>query len=276
MEKDMVIRVPQRTNPMDTTYIIYSEKNNKIDTKLIPLVSEKNNNSFKVVSTACFSGLDYAIGKVENPNRLVYYLKKSFVKPDLTEKEIFDYIQICKKYKVLPRYINKYMVENLCPVIRFKEPNKSLLYIYLCALRMLQEYPSFPKVLMLLVNQYKLDFHVAWCIASEHCVSSTGHNFISIYPTYGVLNLSTKFIPLYWIYGFKKYMSNPDKYDSRRFTDNPTSTFFNTCYTIEKILLSSLKIKISDILNKDISEIINYTTESEIINFLKNLNITYK
>lgn len=280
MKKNMIIDIAYIHNNQNVTYAIYSEKGKKIDIKQISSILDKTNkNSYKLNHAACFSGLVDAIKYVKNPNRLVYFLNKSEITSNLNMTEISNYIKLCKKYQILPKYINKYMIENYCPIIKYEEPNKSLLYIYLCALRMLQEYPAFPKVLVLLVNKYKLDFHVAWEVASMYYVSNTGHNFVSYYSTYyNKLNLSDLFISIRWICGFKKYMIDPDKYDKNRFVNistNSHSAAFNASYLINGLYDTNLKIKVSDILNKDISKIIECKNDTELKEYFKNLNITY-
>ena len=212
-----------RSNEYDVNYILYVDKVKGTKIYRNPILTHngaKNNNR------SCFGSLGYQLDDKANPkyNRLIYILKSKkkpsveHIIPSLDIRKA--YVDLCVKYKTLPDCIKLENIKLNKYVIKLDDKNltPSLLYIYLCSLRMIQECPIFVKDMVNLVHKHNISFYLAWGIASKLGTSNTAHNVAYFGSTGGITpkDISRIFVNIKKCRGLMKYLQNPCKYDTKK------------------------------------------------------------
>ena len=167
-----------KSNHNSVTYYLYKQKES------LTTIPKHVDKFYQNQNTACFSGLsDTLRNKDDRYNRILYeqYKKQGNNVPLSSPKEIEAWIKLCQKYKVLP----KNLIVDI-PNFRYVIPlNKNMdiniLFIYLTALRMIQESPGFVTNMLSLNRKTKLNFFVAWLLCSKVSMQNSNHNIVSPY-----------------------------------------------------------------------------------------------
>jgi len=212
-----------RNNSYDVNYILYIDKDKGTKIYEDPI---KTHSGEKNTNHACFGRLGYMLSNKANPkyNRLIYILKSkrkpavSNTIPSLNIRK--SYVDLCIKYKTLPSYIELSNIKLNKYVIKLDDKNltPSLLYIYLCSLRMIQECPLFVKNMVNLVHKHNISFYLAWGISSKLSTSNTAHNLAYFGSSGGITsnNLNHVHINIKKCRGLARYLQNPRKYDTKK------------------------------------------------------------
>lgn len=174
-DDDLKSLVPGKDLGYAIAYRLYKSDNDKIE---IP------DNTYKTISadtkavthSVCFADIGRFMS--ENPNRLLLHLGR--IRDVLSKNDVLKFFDICKKHNALPEYINEECVDKKGAVIRLdSKVSPSLLYVYLCVLRMAEEQPGFTTN-MLKLYEMGLPFSICWVIASAVSISNSWHNIVSI------------------------------------------------------------------------------------------------
>lgn len=136
-----------------------------------------------------------------------------------TKQQATRWIELAKSVGLLPYYIQLQDIENGF-VLKFgylhSEVPPSLIYIYLSMLRHLNEYPGLVRAVLYLVDECKLDVHVAMVFASVVMCSNAGHNFVEYYDYVSLGDIGSIRVPLRMAIAVKRFIDNPVKYDDRK------------------------------------------------------------
>lgn len=175
---------------------------------------EGNSNSYKITyyvndkktaNAACFANLPSQLDKLKDTTTIVKY--QPACHKDLTNEEIARWISLNIEYKTLPADI-QHTQEGYA--INATDKHYSLLYVYLCMLRFMEDDHKIVKGTILLVDKYKVDFYVAFTIASKLLTHNSGHHFFYMNASWGVkLNVNNTFVPIRWVIGLQRLVNHP-------------------------------------------------------------------
>jgi hypothetical protein len=168
----------------------------------IPDYSALNYHIFKNNGKACYSGLfrKYESEKIsEDSNWMTsVYMAKPATGADGTEfseKHIVRWVELCKKYKLLPKEpFFKYSMKResvwnknknvshikLISTVYIDGVFQPTLYMWLDNFRHLREDQGFVMATMYLHDELGIDFYVSYIIASYFNISNTGHHSLKI------------------------------------------------------------------------------------------------
>lgn len=140
----------------------------------------------KVIDDAvCFSSIRYSIDK--KYNALVYTLTNinltdmSF----LSTKEVRRWLKLCKRYGFIGNDVSiKFGVKHPYVVIRFDNYTKNQLYVYLCSIRYLVEWPHYVRAVLTLYDA-GLPFYSAFVAASRLVIDNSVHHILTVLRHYG-------------------------------------------------------------------------------------------
>lgn len=210
----------------------------------------------------CFSGLMRCYRKaVEKPNRLLYIMPDDNGNIKLTLKEKREFAKLSRKHGLLPKYfkyewIGKDRVSKI--VLDLKDLPMSLIYAYLCNFRYIREDPGFVRALVYLVNTRKMNFYVAYVLASRICLSHGGHAVIEPIRPYmdktgDPNNISLNVSRMVALY---RYLRNPKKYDKRTLDTTGEWADYNCQISITSACRLHLETKSTNAFNNKLTEII--------------------
>lgn len=138
------------------------------------------------------------------PDRFLYRaFFDTHPKIKVTPEEIARWVDICKKYKFMPKGTGKAFITKGYFVVNIGIVSATLLYLYLVMARYLQEEPYFVKTVLYLLDE-GIDIYIALTVASYFTASNRGHNVINMNKLYA-LNEQTV--------GCKKVNLNEQKFD---------------------------------------------------------------
>jgi hypothetical protein len=168
----------------------------------IPDYSALNYHIFKNNGKACYSSLflKYTSEKVSKDSNWMtsVYMAKPAIGADGTEfseKHIVRWVELCKKYKLLPKEpFFKYSMERVPVCKKDKNINhiklistvyidgvfQPTLYMWLDNFRHLREDQGFVMAALYLHDELGIDFYVSYIIASYFNISNTGHHSLKI------------------------------------------------------------------------------------------------
>lgn len=189
--------------------------------------------SAQKVESSCFRFLSTI---QSNCNRVAYLPKLNRTKV-LTNKQRYRWIELSKDWKMLPPYVQpKHMEETFVLDVNI---SPSLLYLYLCQLRHMEEFPDIVRITIYLVD-LGVDPYLALCAASKIGCSNGGHNYFSFYG-YGSENGDST-INVLLALALKWFANNPTKYDKRQCEQgmmfNCSSTITNIIGSLHPILVA--------------------------------------
>jgi hypothetical protein len=172
----------------------------------------------------CFSGL---VGKIRNrkkkPNRLLYHMEDDkSIGPKLTLKEKREFVKISRKHGLLPSYVKYEWIgkEKMKLVLDITDLSPSLLYAYLCNFRYIREDPGFVRAVVYLINDKKMDFHIAYALCHRICLTFSAHTVLDYISQYMEETDPNKIeIDVKYMAAIYRYLKDPKKYDKRSVYD---------------------------------------------------------
>lgn len=117
------------------------------------------------------------------PNRIRFFCnrrKHSSENVHLSIDEVTLWVELCKQNKIMPDNVGENFIENDIYDINFEDISLNMKYIYLCAARYVQEEPYFVRGVMHLVQDLKLGFFTAFCVASYYQMTNASHHIIPV------------------------------------------------------------------------------------------------
>jgi hypothetical protein len=148
----------------------------------------------KRTDQACFSNFRdcYAAylkrAKVK-PNRIRFFCepnKHSASATHLSKEEIKRWIKVCKKNNLMPSNVDKNFINNGIYDIHFEGLSMEMCYVYLCAGRYVQEEPFFVRGVLHLIDDHKIGFFTAFCLASYYQTTNSGHHILPLSRDYKI------------------------------------------------------------------------------------------
>jgi len=234
----------------NVSYYLYAEDGDGI---VIYDVNElkKNRPVQANINTICFANLrsdanSFNKKNKKKANRLMYVIsqnpKTGRYLSGLVDEESIAWLNLAKDNKALPEYITEEAIIKATPVIKLVDTMPSLLYVYLCSIRLLNENAGFVRIMLRLTSKYEMNFCAAWVVASKIIISNYGHNIINIARHYGYKekdDISNIEVPTATISCLYHYLENPAKYDNRSLEKflygSAVSTRYNACDIINSI-----------------------------------------
>jgi len=240
-------------------YYLYYEDSDDIDPNYKPKEEIKNSNSI------CFANLLYEIKKY-GVNRIRYSIKDKF-RHNLTDEEKLEWTKIAKRNLALPDYVTEESVLKNEPVLKIVDISPSLLYVYLSSLRVMKENPWFVRAMIYMVSGCRMDFCLAWVIASKLIITNSWHNIVQVgINQYEPKSEQTK-INISSVIGLKRYLANPSKYDKRKLT----SDRFNCHNTISSICKLERYMDMNEIPNSNLTKAIRSKTDKTALKYINNI-----
>lgn len=262
--KDLIVdpKILKRQNgypDFSVTYYLYEEDEKEPKGKVrITENPKKEKNVLEYANCACFASVHYGLQNCKHLNRLAY--KPTPIPKFLTNDDILKrWVELAVKWKYLPAYVKPEHVEKTF-VLKLEGLSLSLLYIYLCTLRNLYEFPDWVRIAVYLVDDRKVNFHAAMVIASKFACGNSNHNYISL--SSSSYDNDTKRLPIKWITGLQRYLADPKKYDNRK--DIHTGGGFLGQESIRQACSSSMHVKFEKIRNQHVIKAINSQDDDEI------------
>jgi len=264
---------PESNKSHVVKYYIYHEDGDNVTESLDPTKNfvnvHRNNNSI------CFASLLSEIKQYKKTgqdiNRIMYFIQDRSYKDKLDEQEKTDWITIAKQSGVLPEYVTNEMVLSGRPVIKLVDINPSLLYVYLSALRVIQENQSFVRAMLYLVAVYRMNFSAAWALSSRLVITNSWHNIIELGRSYGqksTNDINDITVPLHLIIGMHRYLKEPTKHDKRDLISK-NSYPYKVHDTISRLCTIQKNIIAGDLFQQSVIDAINSDTDMEAKKYLK-------
>ena len=236
----------------------------------------------------CFSDLLQMLGDNKKHNKVYYKMEedgKQSVK--LTNIEKHEWIELCVKYKTMPKYITKDDIDKKIMVIDIDDENitPSLIFIYLCCFRYFREDTGFIRAIVYLVSKCKMNYYAAFVFASRACLNYGLHHILNTVRNYSEkVDVDKIKVPLNVIIGLSRIVNDPKKYDERGPRDYKSGGGFNQFRCADNIHnISKIKYNCSlqDLFDKNILKAIisssDKTSQKYIDTFLSYKdNIVYK
>lgn len=215
-----ISKIKQEAEPSSYMVEYYVYKNNGNYSVYITEEDVKNKKYKKNTTKCCFSQLSTLLTAFSNehkewPNRLLFlcdFKKHGISKYHTTYEEMCWWITTCKKYKLLPDYINYEFAKTGNFILKIDTLDLNTIYIYLTVARYLQEEPCFVKAIKYLVDDKGMNFYTAFIVGSRCCIGNTGHHIIPVgrkYPPSGNHN-NINFIASYdlkYVIRLKKFLN---------------------------------------------------------------------
>lgn len=254
-------------------YYIYHE--NGYGTRSSKNPQKDFTNAHKNNNTICFAGLLGELKsdakKKNNVNRIMYFIQDKSYKDKLDDQEKVDWVTIARRGNILPNYVTEEMVLEGNPVIKLTDISPSLLYVYLSALRVVQENQSFVRAMLYLVAVYRMNFSAAWALASRLVITNSWHNIIELGRRYGQKNtddINNIDVPLNLVIGLNRYLKDPGRYDKRDLISN-NSYPYKVHSTISKLCNIGQHIIAGDLFQQPVIDAINSDNDEDAREHLK-------
>jgi len=133
--------------------------------------------------------------------------------PELTDKEKEDWMSLSLEYKMLPPYVAIRSLLDSVLILDISKITPQMLYIYLSTFRHVVEYTGFVRSVLYLVRECKMHYYAAYILAGRLTVSAVGHHTVNLPRLYGDSpDIDKISIPLKYIIGLNRIVSNPEKY----------------------------------------------------------------
>lgn len=123
----------------------------------------------------------------------------------LTKKQVRDWVNLLRQYNFVPSWTKTPRL-----IVDMSQYPPSYLYVALCAVRYLKEWPDVVRIALLLHQQYKLDFYLSYIWAVMTGCDNTLHTHIGI-TSKGSYNPP---IPASYPISLKWYLKNPRQWDT--------------------------------------------------------------
>lgn len=215
-------------------YTIYHEPGNERGVRVLPVAQVAQQPAVKQFTHVCFSQF---LGELNSQVSKRKRIKDKAKKPPIANRLFYPvelhipketaikWIEYCKRMKFLPPYV---MPEHLDTgfVLKFGSTKDScvppsLIYVYLSALRNMEEHADLPRLFVILVEKYKLDPYAAIVLATKFAIGANSHHFVD-WQSGGVQwaynsnpSIEATKIPVRLIVSLRRFVCNPKQYDER-------------------------------------------------------------
>jgi len=220
---------------------IVSNKYRHGDNSTLYCTFEKNSDTRdeKLKKGWCFSDLLKMLKDNKDHTKIYYKMNEDYGQSvKLTKQEKHKWINLCTKYKTMPEYITKDDIDKKIMIIDINNGKitPSLMFVYLCCFRYFREDPGFIRAVVYLVSKCKMNYYAAFVFASRVCINYNLHHVINIVRSYAEkLDVDKITVPLHIIIGLARFVSSPEKYDSRGPRDYKSGGGFNQFKCADKI-----------------------------------------
>lgn len=178
-------------------------------------IPDENQSGLQQHTNICFRALGGQLDSGDKPNRILY-------KPEITVDPAIckEWVRICTSIGLLPSYVRKMDWEKNGFVFDTHIP-RSLLYVYLCNARHMKEEFDLVNAAVALATKFNLEPHAAIIFATKVMTRNSGHGYVPEVPYYWYAAsserpcLSTFQIKLKDILGFRNFILEPSKYDTK-------------------------------------------------------------
>jgi len=177
----------------------------------------------------------------------------------LNKTDIKRWYKIAIENKLLPDYVSPSHFDKTF-VLDLENISPSLLFVYLCTIRNVEEEPDFVRSVVHLVDQRGMAMFAAIVLVTKLTFNKSLHHYMSFGKYYGTeLNINRVRMELKFMISLKRYLKEPRKDDKRK----PSSqTRFNAYQTIEGISKIEFKVGAKDVFNEHILAAINSNTDA--------------
>ena len=247
-----VFKRKHKSSNYKVEYHLFRERNRSLGGLTIP-DDVKKKKGLVTLKNVCFSGLMGAFkADKKKLNRLCY---KPRVNKVIKSKDVKHWIEIAKAGRLLPPYVE---FEHLKKTFLLRcNIAPSLLYVYLCTLRDVEEEPDFVRITSHFVDE-GMDIHAAIVAASSICINNSGHHYLSLNAAYSERPVSSIRVSLAHIFQLKKFLMNPSRYDKRSCVLLKNLTAFSAQNTIGRIESAGAgEIPIADLFDKYIADMLS-------------------
>ncbi len=170
----------QHNNNYSVRYVLYRNSNKK-----------KKVNWNKELSKSCYSGVWSKLKSLpKNTDRLVTMFIAVKTSVTLTIEEACQWVEICKKHKLLPEYVKSSDCIRPAKIkgglfechltLDVKDQYQNMIYMYLDTFRHLREDPGFVKSILYLHKKKNMNFYMAFVLASHLNIGGTGHHSLQV------------------------------------------------------------------------------------------------
>ena len=217
-------------HPYCVKYTVYTEEGEEVTP--VTSIDQYNNldylESDRVEAAICFAGLRHILERRDlNRIALPYFERPSVPLPWLTYEERRDWVNLCCNSGILPEHQRDNPV--FCVLELNPDMPPSLLYFQLCLWRSMYEKQGLIRGVLHLVNDVRLDFDLAYFIASHALIPYGGHNFLSMAGSYRFGYIPT--ISPHNLYKLHKFISNPYELDQSTLKNH--SHWFDTVRSVK-------------------------------------------
>lgn len=247
---------------------------------------EMNERDLKLRNGACFSDLLGMLKKGEDHDRVYYKMEEDSYQTKLTEEEKHRWISLCVEYGTMPKCVVEEDVDKKVMIIEIdKNVSPSILFVYLCCFRYFREDTGFIRSVVYLVDKCNMNYYAAFVLASRICMNYALHHCLNVTRQYGEkFDLDKVTAPLHQIIGLTRFISDPQKYDSRGPRDYNSGGSFNQfrcADTIQKISSVKCECLIQDLFDSNIIKAIMASSDDGSEKYLNKFlsyrdKITYK
>ena len=215
-------------------------------------------------SSACFADL-HTMFSQKKSNTLFYHVNQ--IHCAVTSK-MSTWLEILAKEKVIPEYCGKNTFKSGTIILDISEMPIPTIYVRLCMLRYLREYP---KVIIssLYLMELGLDFFSAVVFCAGKLIWGSGHNFVESTNKYGNPGLSCNeaLIDVRLIWAIRELIVNRSAHSKYYLSNRWVG--FQTIKTIEQITkkLPLLKVTLAELLRPDLAETLRNSNEKYVSKF---------
>lgn len=254
----------------EVCYELYHNPNKMPLNKVELLSYEEAVKDYKIPVKArrrvCYGTLSSAIKNFrknngKHPNRLITIFKRT---NRLSSQEKKEWINLCVKYKMLPKYMSDKVIDKEAFIIKLDNHiTPSQIFLYLSVAREIWKDPGLVKTILYLVNEKHINFYVAFVAASRFCLQGTSAHCTWVSRNYidKDANMNST-IPLHVAIGLKRFASNPKRYDNRKFVGS--SSLFQTSYHII-YCTNDIRcfVPLKSMFNNNINKVVNARTDEK-------------
>jgi len=257
IDKSIFKRHYRATSKYNVEYHLFRERCKSLGTTLTIPKDPKNKKGAVSLKYVCFSGLmaTFTADK-KRLNRICY---KPKVHKTLKAKDVKRWIDIAKSARLLPPYVE---FEHLKKTFLLRcNISPSLLYVYLCSLRDLEEEPDFVRISSYFIEQ-GMDLHAAVVTASTMAINNSGHHYLNLRASYQERPVKSVNVPINVVLQLKKFLRNPSTYDKRSCTFLIGKNYSESMFSAQKIIHGisvpvTANIPILDLFNENVVEMLS-------------------
>lgn len=231
------------------------------------------------VNAACFySFCSYMKQKTPKGN---FYNRIAY-RPKMERQKTIDverakqWVKFCVQYGLLPPYVqpehlDTTFVFKLDPP-EFKEKGicPSLIYMYLCNVRHVEEFPEIPNAVLDLVEG-GVDPYLAAAVGAKIGCTNSGHNYLNFGYGYFGQPPSAFQISLGAALALKRFVAEPMKYDDRRCSDISHFQCYDRVHSAGNDIPAQYVVRGKDLSDPRVHAMMNAKTTKEVLTLMAEL-----